>query len=166
MMNSLWNKKGFTLIEVLIVVVIIGILASLILPRMLAQPERVMTAEAMNYFGVIARAFEAASSPGTIVFTAADSGAPGGAANPAWRALGLDNLPGNAHFQYACTPPADPDGVPNNADDVAPQCAATRVGGDKNAGTMTMDMATRRIVACDQVIYVLANAGTDRATCV
>lgn len=51
-------RKGFTLIEVLIVVVIIGVLASLILPRILAQTERAKAAEAFAAIGMIKRAAE------------------------------------------------------------------------------------------------------------
>ncbi len=51
-------KKGFTLVEVLIVVVIIAILASLIVPRMLMQTEKAKAAEAMQAVGIIKRAAE------------------------------------------------------------------------------------------------------------
>jgi len=51
-------KKGFTLVEVLIVVVIIAILASLIVPRMLAQTEKAKAAEAIQMVGAIKRAAE------------------------------------------------------------------------------------------------------------
>ena len=50
------SKKGFTLVEVLIVVVIIAILASLIVPRMLMQTEKAKSAEAFQMLGAIKRA--------------------------------------------------------------------------------------------------------------
>lgn len=49
------NKKGFTLIEVLIVVVIIAVLASLVMPKLLPQTERAVVAEAMQTLGVLQR---------------------------------------------------------------------------------------------------------------
>ncbi len=49
-------KKGFTLVEVLIVVVIIAILASLIVPRMLLQTDKAKAAEALQIVGAIKRA--------------------------------------------------------------------------------------------------------------
>lgn len=50
------NKKGFTLIEVLIVVVIIAVLAALIMPKLLPQTERAVVAEAIQTLGIIKRA--------------------------------------------------------------------------------------------------------------
>ena len=52
------TKKGFTLVEVLIVVVIIAILASLIVPRMLMQTEKAKAAEALQMVGAMKRALE------------------------------------------------------------------------------------------------------------
>ncbi len=52
------TRKGFTLVEVLIVVVIIAILASLIVPRMLMQTEKAKAAEAAQIVGVMKRAAE------------------------------------------------------------------------------------------------------------
>ncbi len=52
------TEKGFTLVEVLIVVVIIAILASLIVPRMLMQTDKAKAAEAIQMVGVIKRAAE------------------------------------------------------------------------------------------------------------
>ena len=50
------NKKGFTLIEIIIVIVILGILATLALPRITGQMESAKAAEAMNIFGAVKRA--------------------------------------------------------------------------------------------------------------
>ncbi|MDD5226103.1 MAG: type II secretion system protein [Candidatus Omnitrophica bacterium] len=51
-------RKGFTLIEILIVVVILAVLASMILPRMLQQSERAKLASAFTLMGVFRRAAE------------------------------------------------------------------------------------------------------------
>ncbi|OQA56470.1 MAG: Fimbrial protein precursor [Candidatus Omnitrophica bacterium ADurb.Bin277] len=50
------NRKGFTLIEVLIVIVIIAILAALILPRILPQTEKAYVSEALQMLGTLKRA--------------------------------------------------------------------------------------------------------------
>ncbi|MGI6241642.1 MAG: prepilin-type N-terminal cleavage/methylation domain-containing protein [Candidatus Omnitrophota bacterium] len=50
------NKKGFTLIEVLIVVVIVAILAAMVLPRFISQPEKAILAEATQLLGALKRA--------------------------------------------------------------------------------------------------------------
>lgn len=52
------RNRGFTLIEVLIVVVIIAVLAALILPRMTAAGKRADAAEAMQMIGVMKRAVD------------------------------------------------------------------------------------------------------------
>jgi prepilin-type N-terminal cleavage/methylation domain-containing protein len=51
-------RKGFTLIEILIVVVILAVLASMILPRMMGQSERAKLASAFTLMGVFRRAAE------------------------------------------------------------------------------------------------------------
>jgi prepilin-type N-terminal cleavage/methylation domain-containing protein len=50
------NKKGMTLTEVLIVIVILGILAGLVLPRYLGQEERGIVAEAVGMLSAIRQA--------------------------------------------------------------------------------------------------------------
>ena len=51
------RQHGFTLIEVIIVIVILGVLATLALPRVTGQIEAANAAEAMTMFGAIKRAF-------------------------------------------------------------------------------------------------------------
>lgn len=106
------NRKGFTLIEILIVIVILAVLATIVLPRMLAQPENALVAEANQQLGALARAQDNYKQL---------TGSATGITPINWATLGLQN-PGATRFTYACT---------------GTTCTATRVGG--TGGTITID---------------------------
>ena len=59
------RQRGFTLIEILIVIVILAVLAAMVLPRMLIQTENGYISEAQNIMGALRSA----------EITATDSGA-------------------------------------------------------------------------------------------
>lgn len=52
-MKRMNNRSGFTLLEIIIVIIIIGVLASLALPRMFAMTENAKSVEALNAFKTI-----------------------------------------------------------------------------------------------------------------
>ena len=93
------KQRGFTLVEVLIVVIIIAILAALILPRMTAQTGRAEIAEAQQMLGVLRRAMA------TYIDTTGDT-ALGvnsvGAVVADWGKLGMA-VPNSAKYSYECS---------------------------------------------------------------
>ena len=125
------KKKGFTLIEILIVVVIIAILAALILPRFLAQPEKARIAEATQMLGAIMRAQQVqldTQSPQGQNFVQVNSNA---TAN--WGSLGMVQ-PNEANFRYSC------------AGGATLACVATRMGDATRVCTATLSSAVNGVV--------------------
>ncbi|MBF0531805.1 MAG: prepilin-type N-terminal cleavage/methylation domain-containing protein [Candidatus Omnitrophica bacterium] len=61
------NKKGFTLLEIIIVIIIVGVLASVALPKLTSNIEFAKSAEALNAIGVLKRGLESCSVMGGTV---------------------------------------------------------------------------------------------------
>ncbi len=92
------NKSGFTLLEIIIVIIIVGVLASLALPRFFATVEFSKSTEALNALSVLRQSMERC-------YLAAS-----GTYNPASGACNVANLdvedPGlspGARFTYAAS---------------------------------------------------------------
>jgi len=88
------RQRGFTLVEVLIVVVIIAILAALILPRLTSQTENGYLAEAQHMLGAMRRAQS----------THCDLTECGTTYSTDWLAIGLNSInaaPSASNWTYA-----------------------------------------------------------------
>ncbi len=91
-MNLLKKKEGFTLIELMIVVVIIGILAAIAIPQFLRYQLKSKTSEAPRNLGAIRTNEEAFSAKyGAFAQAAAR---PGAAANAKKQSWGVDSTSG------------------------------------------------------------------------
>jgi prepilin-type N-terminal cleavage/methylation domain-containing protein len=89
------SKKGFTLIEIVIVIVIIGVLATLTLPKITGQIEASRAAEAMSMFGIIKRSAEQIGNMTNNVFT--DTGT--------FAKLGIQSPASGSIFRYYSSVP-------------------------------------------------------------
>ena len=127
------KQKGFTLIEILIVVIILAILAAMVLPRFLGQTENAYIAEAQQELGVLRKAEANVLDQGLTLAALAstDTQAP-------MPVLGLQGIPAT-NFTYTCTADGD--------------CTATRANGSLSGATITLTLAG--IYTCDGVLYSL-----------
>jgi prepilin-type N-terminal cleavage/methylation domain-containing protein len=90
MMNM---KKGFTMIELLIVVVILAVLAALIIPRFALQDERARVSEAVSRLSAIRQGEEA-----LFLETNAYQALVAGSTDADWDQIGLDRPGARAQF--------------------------------------------------------------------
>jgi prepilin-type N-terminal cleavage/methylation domain-containing protein len=138
--------KGFTLVEVLIVVIIIAILAALVVPRFLSQPEKAVLAEANQMLGAIARAQNTYVDSGTgTAWLAVD--ATTNAAN--WAKIGMQ-APSATNFTYACTGDTSCTAVRGGSGDYAgATITVTKIGGwTCTGGTATKKYAANTAGGC------------------
>ena len=91
------KQRGFTLIEILIVVIILAVLASMTLPRFLSQTENAYIAEAQQVLGVLRRAEANAEDMGIGLKTVTDA-----TDSTQMAALGLKPLT-QTNFTYTCS---------------------------------------------------------------
>jgi len=128
------KQKGFTLIEILIVVIILAVLAAMILPRFLSQTENAYIAEAQQVLGVLRRAQANSEDIGTGLKAVTDA-TDATQMNP----LGLKPLE-QTNFTYTCAN----DGV----------CKAV----SKRDATKTIELAMNGTYTCTNYAYVDGSA--------
>lgn len=123
---------GFTLTEVLAVVIILGILAALVLPRFAFASERVIAGEGINMLGALRRAqLGLADGRGNFLYLPEyRPSRPSPEALAAWARLGLAPLSNSSRFSYRCTT-------------LLRQCTATRRSpAVQGEGLITINLAT------------------------
>jgi len=91
-MNLKSNRSGFTLLEIIIVLIIVGVLSSLALPRFFSTIEFSRSTEALSSLGVVRKSIERCSLSRAGLFTNCDNFANIDIADPA-------TADGN-HFTY------------------------------------------------------------------
>lgn len=96
-MKRMNNRSGFTLLEIIIVIIIIGVLASLALPRMFAMTDNAKAVEAMNYFKTIRSGMEMCGMMNSEDYTNCTT----------WPVLGMNdpNAEAGKHFTYTAPVP-------------------------------------------------------------
>lgn len=92
------NRSGFTLLEIIIVVIIVGVLASLALPRLFKTINYSTSTEALNAFGTIKRGIDRCA-----LAQGADTGVADYTVCNTWDNIGLDDpgLVAGSRFAYA-----------------------------------------------------------------
>ncbi|MDY7033105.1 MAG: prepilin-type N-terminal cleavage/methylation domain-containing protein [Thermodesulfobacteriota bacterium] len=113
MRKSMKGEKGFTLIELMIVVAIIGILAAIAIPNFVNYQRRAKTSEARTNLGAIRTSEEAyASTADTYLACAANPAAIPGVNKATWDSAGGETVgwvdigyepKGDIYYQYEAT---------------------------------------------------------------
>lgn len=97
-MRTMNNRSGFTLLEILVVIIIVGVLASVAMPTLFRNVERSRSTEALNTLGVMKRAMDGCSMQFGGDYTNCGT----------WDAIGMTDPSsaagaGGSHFDYTFT---------------------------------------------------------------
>ena len=85
------NKSGFTLSELLMVIVILGVLSAIALPRFGSQKEKAYVAEAVGMLSAIRQLEESARLDNGVYTAITATDPPTAGENTLWTGLGMDN---------------------------------------------------------------------------
>jgi prepilin-type N-terminal cleavage/methylation domain-containing protein len=124
--NTHQKSAGFTLMEILIVMIIIGVLAGAALPQLFRRVESVKAGEALENMGAVKHAIEACAMARDNNFTACNDFAILGMTDPSYSAT----TNAAAHFSYAITTAAG-----------SFQILSTRNTTDNGTGTDTVTLS-------------------------
>ena len=92
------KKNGFTLVELMVVIVIIGVLAAVAIPKMMAATNKAKASEGPQMIGSIAN-LEHAFNAEYGVFAKLEEGT-GTDADAAWQAIGMVGVPSSKNFIF------------------------------------------------------------------
>ena len=126
------QNRGFTLVELLITIAILGILASVAVPRLFPQTERARSGEAITILSAIRQGEEAFTLENGVYIALAASDT-----DVDWNQIGMDNPNNNADFFAYAVAVGNPattftaTGTRNNVND----------GGGNNGKTITLNNA-------------------------
>ena len=156
-------EKGFTLVELMIVIVIVGILSSVALPNFLSQSNKAKGTEAKTQASALLKSAASLYSEGGLNIIAVDLGdATLGVANNTAAGVICTGIGGPAdtttNFDYKCATTADIDGTTSTATDPGMTVFSTANANDSgitgNEVTMTENFKTG--------IVTTVRAGTSR----
>ena len=100
-MKKMNNTSGFTLLEILVVIIIVGVLASVAMPQLFKNVERSRATEALNTMGTIGRAIEACGAVTNNNTTACGTYSLIGMTSANRAAVVPDPANPSSHFNYA-----------------------------------------------------------------
>ncbi|HOW59289.1 MAG TPA: prepilin-type N-terminal cleavage/methylation domain-containing protein [Candidatus Omnitrophota bacterium] len=116
-------QRGFTLVEILIVVVILAVLAAMVVPRFIDKSENGFIADAQNLLGSLRSSYVMVTdSDLTTPLALANADLASTSAMATWGMQPLAAAP--TRFSFACT--------------AAGSCTATRTGGSYTGGTINL----------------------------
>ncbi|MDR0305173.1 MAG: prepilin-type N-terminal cleavage/methylation domain-containing protein [Chitinispirillales bacterium] len=93
------KKSGFTLVELMVVIVIIGVLAAVAIPKMMAATNKAKAGEGPQILGTIANMQHAFKAEQDTFTNCALSGT-AVSADFGWKEIGFDQNPGSRYYNF------------------------------------------------------------------